>query len=283
MEPVNNWEHPTGQAPDEVIMLLLGESKRQYADALSVAHDPPFPQGPNIETWTCNAGFRIWPHDLLFVMDDLEGEAHKWPTYGDDLAQHNKPIITSTAYPRWTNAIAYPFDAVCDALKLEGLDIYFRNSVPYMLAYAQFIGVQRITIFGADYTHPNQPGREADRANAEWWMGRLSACGVQFTLASDTTLMEARTHNTPLYGYKHDPRLTRQRNAAMRTAGRIAEQAEEQQSAAANDARELSEGARHLIDEAAEKTSHYIGLGLGETPGRRAADLKALHAENHGG
>ncbi len=211
---VDKWIHPTGRTPEHVIMLLLGESKRQYADALSKAHHRIFT--PDTEIWTCNAGFRIWRHDLLFVMDDLEGESHKWPDYGRDLEVHNRPMITSTAYARWPQARGYPLKMICDELQLTGLDRYFYNTVPYMLAYALFIGVKAITIFGADYYHPAVPmARESDLANAEWWLGFLRARHVQITLASDTTMMHARNSGQPLYGYRHDPRISMDRPKAL--------------------------------------------------------------------
>lgn len=211
----NAIAHPTENKPEHVIMLLLGETKRQYADILSVSHKRPFPA--EAEVWTCNAGFRVWDHDLLFVMDDLPGEAHKWPGYTDDLAEHDKPILTSAVYPGYGHLYAYPFWAVCEALGLVGLDRYFYNTVPFMIAYALAIGVKKITIFGADYYHPNNPGREADLANAEWWLGFARGRGVLIELASDTTLMRAR-ENRALYGYRFDPRISMDRALAAQRA-----------------------------------------------------------------
>lgn len=213
MDNLNSYKHPTGFDPKHVIMLLLGESKRQYADVLAVSHERRFPE--DAEIWTCNAGFRCWQHDLLFVMDDMEQEAFKWPTYGDDLEMHDRPIITSKAYKRWVMAVDYPYDEICDALKLHQLDRYFRNTVPFMLAYALFIGVKKITIFGADYYHPSVPGiSEADLANAEWWLGFLRAKGVAIELADNTTLMGANRPQST-YGYRFDPSVALDRHKAF--------------------------------------------------------------------
>lgn len=204
---------PLQSAPESVYMLLLGDSKRQYADMLASSHVDPRPE--KVQVWTCNAGFRIWRHDLLFVMDDLEGEAHKWPEYGNDLAENARPFITSREYAKWPTASAYPLGLVCSILGLTGMDRYFFNSVPYMLAYACALGVRNIAIFGADYHHPNQVGREADLPNTEWWLGFLRARGVSIQLAPDTTLMSARDVGRPLYGYRFDPRLSLDRAQAQ--------------------------------------------------------------------
>ena len=212
------FDHPTGYLPKQVIMLLLGDSKRQYADIQSISHDRRFPG--EAEIWTCNAGFRIWDHDVCFVMDDLEEEAYKWPSYGDDLEHHDKPIITSKAYERWPQAVEYPYAAVCQSFGLQDMDRYFCNTVPYMLAYALLIGVERVTIFGADYWHPSSPGREADLANAEWWLGFCRAKGMVFTLADNTTLMRANDR-PPTYGYRFDPNLALDRASAARRSEKI--------------------------------------------------------------
>lgn len=209
---IHNWLHPTGKLPKEVVFLGLGETKRQYADIHAVNHGPVFPV--HTEVWTLNNGLFIWPHDCLFVMDDLQGEAHKWPAYGNALKGHHHPIITSTRYPEYRSSMAYPFEEVCRHFALTGLSRYFFNSLPYIIAYACFIGVERLTLLGCDYTHPASPGpREEDQANTEWWLGFVTAKGMKITLANDTTLMRARETGRPLYGYRFDPRLTMDRQA----------------------------------------------------------------------
>ena len=242
---MSSYTHPTGRVPERVTMLLLGESKKDFADGLAVAHDPPWPDS---ELWTCNAGFRIWPHQVLFVMDDLEGEAYKWPVYGDELARHAKPIITSTAYPRWPTSIDFPFREVVKDLGLKGLDIWFHNTVPYMLAYALWIGVEHINIFGADYWHPHAAGREGDIENAHFWLGMLRGRGMTLSVAPNSTMMAARHSARPLYGYRHDPRIALEREARafeqMRQASRRREDPVDV---------DLSPGARELVEQAEQK------------------------------
>ncbi len=214
-----DFSHPTGKKPQKVLMLLLGESKADYANMQGTTHDP-LPVFDGCEVWTCNAGFRIWRHDVLFVMDDLELEAYRWPQYGEDLMQHNQPIITSRPYPSW-NAQAYPFREICEDLQLHGFDRYFFNTVPFMLAYALWLGVKHVSIFGADYWHPAiGNAREADLANAEWWLGFLRGRGVGISIAPNSTLMGMRNAGRPLYGYRFDPRinLDRRELAAQKEA-----------------------------------------------------------------
>ncbi len=217
------WEHPTGRIPEKVVLLGLGETKRMYGDLWATTHARPA-QFKEAEVWTLNNGYGLWPHDLLWVMDDLVGEEHKWPEYGRALAAHDRPIITSTAYPQlYPKALAYPFEQVCKSLGLEGLGVYFYNSIPYILAYACFIGVKQMTLLGCDYSHPSQGGREADQPNAEYWCGFVTAKGMKLVIANDSTLMRARESHTPLYGYRLDPRLEMQRNVARDLQARASE------------------------------------------------------------
>ncbi len=232
-------------------MLLLGESKADYANMLAVHHDRPAVMNTEgLEIWTCNAGFRIWRHDLLFVMDDLEREAHRWPQYGADLAAHPGPIITSAGYAGWPNAIAYPFDAVCAKLHLQGYDRYFFNTVPYMLAYALFLGVKHVSIWGADYWHPAiGNAREGDIENAHWWLGFLRAKGVGVTIPNNSTLMGMRNAGRPLYGYRLDPRIEQDR------AQLAAQQKEETANKLGKCEPGLSAGAQALINDQARPSN----------------------------
>lgn len=78
---------------------------------------------------------------------------------------------------------------------------YLKNSVPIMLAYAGFLGVRRINLFGADYDFPGQAIHEADKANAEYWCGLLfGLLGIEIRVSTRTTLMSTNQGRS-IYGY----------------------------------------------------------------------------------
>lgn len=152
--------------------------------------------------WTVNRGARVFAHDLVFVMDDLEDEDEKDPSYGAFLKQHDRPIITSRVYEDWPTAIEYPLgEIVAHSGKQH---CYFHNSLPYMLAYADYIGVNDITLFGCDYTDDQGNVREDDRANAEYWVGVLRARHIRVGIVDSSTLCNQKKHGW-FYGY-HDQR-----------------------------------------------------------------------------
>lgn len=217
------WRHPTGKQPKRIAIIGLGPTSQDWHSA-HVQYTPPL--APVDEVWTVNKGLRTVRADLAFVMDDLVDEARKSERYGEDIANCPIPVITSTVdapvKARWPKALAYPLEEVLsfwgarlnwmrtgktemsatDALNI-GLDEagYFNNSIPYMLAYAGYIGVNNVALFGCDYTFPGSPAREDDRANAEFWISALQfGLGVRFQYPSRTTIM-ARNLPRTFYGF----------------------------------------------------------------------------------
>ena len=224
-----DWKHPTGSIPKVVDIVACGPTIRSYM-AMRFEYDPIAPT-PD-EVWTLNKAVRTVRADLAFIMDDLVGEARRSERYRQDLECLQIPVITSTVdmqvedlYPTlfMHGLTEYPLDEVLNQLGARVLrnrgpnlntgdvknvgDIvgyYLHNSIPYMLAYALFIGVERVQLYGADYTYPGMAAREDDRANTEYWIGLLRAFGVEVWTTRDTTLLN-QTRQPWLYGYGARP------------------------------------------------------------------------------
>lgn len=78
---------------------------------------------------------------------------------------------------------------------------YFKNSIPMLLAYAGFIGVETIHLFGADYDFPGASVHEADKPNAEYWAGLIMGFfGCNIRVSSRTTFMSTN-QGRAAYGY----------------------------------------------------------------------------------
>lgn len=158
------------------------------------------------EIWTVNRGARVFAHDLVFVMDDLLGEEKLDPAYAEFLKRHDRPIMTSRVYDSYPQAWEYPLEAVVS--HIGGQHCYFHNSIPYMLAYADYIGVNEITLFGCDYTDDKGNIREEDRANTEYWVGVLRARHIKIGIAETSTLCNQKKQGW-FYGY-HDQRYAQE-------------------------------------------------------------------------
>lgn len=222
------WVHPTGNTPKVIAIVGLGPTSQDW-HAAHVQYTPPVEVVD--EVWTVNKGFRTVNCDMCFMMDDLMDEARKSPRYGKEIAAASGdglPMLTSTVdapvAQLWPAVKAYPLKEVLsfwgehvherrhrgtpaevekpNALQY-GLDeaAYFNNSIPYMLAYAGMIGVERVYMFGCDYSFPGNTAREDDRANCEYWIAALQfGLGVAFRYPARTTLC-SRDKGRQFYGF----------------------------------------------------------------------------------
>jgi len=79
---------------------------------------------------------------------------------------------------------------------------YFNSTAAYAVAYAIYLGVEKISLFGCDYTYPNAHDAEKGRACVEFWLGYAAAKGIKIGLPKGTTLMDALySRQERLYGY----------------------------------------------------------------------------------
>ena len=84
---------------------------------------------------------------------------------------------------------------------------YMKNSIPMILAYAGYIGVRTIHMFGADFDFPGQALHEERKPNAEYWCAMLYGIGCELRMSARTTLL-CTNEGRELYGYgKRQPRL----------------------------------------------------------------------------
>jgi hypothetical protein len=125
-------------------------------------------------------------------MDDLKWLEKKRTDYAGWLRNHNKPIITSFAYSDYPMSVPYPLHQVGDFLQD---DIFTANSVAYMVAYAMYIGVQDMVIYGADFCYPNGNFAEKGGQAVAYLLGRCKERGIRFRLPPTSTMLYANEVN----------------------------------------------------------------------------------------
>jgi hypothetical protein len=171
--------------PERVALVAMGQScqsfmKEQMSD---VGMNRPFDQ-----VWTVNRGLRMFPHDLLFVMDDLMWLKEKKPKYFKYLKEYDGPIITSTAYEEIPNAVAYPYQQVLQTIED---DIFNVNTVSYMVAYAIHIGVQELSVYGADFFYPSGSQAEEGGQAVAYLLGMGRHFNMTHRIPGDSTMLYA--------------------------------------------------------------------------------------------
>jgi SAM-dependent methyltransferase len=201
-------EQPRGSvltvpAPGHVAILGLGPSLHAYMDLcrrLGARHKVAD------ETWAINALGDTFQCDRIFHMDDVriqqiraaadpEGNIAAMLTW---LKTHQGPIYTSQKHPDYPGLVDYPLEDVVANTKFG----YFNNTAAYAVAYAIYIGVKKITMFGCDFTYPNAHHSEKGRGCLEFWLGFAAARGIKLSTAKTSSLLDAmEPQKRRYYGY----------------------------------------------------------------------------------
>lgn len=203
------------EVPKVVSLVAMGSSKLDFFSETMITGSP---RGLSDEVWVINKMGVSVKHDILFRMDDMRlrydcnhksyvGGNIEEPktihdTYDEFLRNHDKPIVTSTAYPEYPTAIEYPLEAVINTIGYS----YFRTTPAYAAAFAIHIGVKQLRIFGCDYVYPGNVYKgESGRANLEFILGIGMTMGMEVWVPPTTTLLDSCTPTIQkMYGYK-DP------------------------------------------------------------------------------
>lgn len=196
-----SWHHPTGGNPERVAVVALGASCQAYMHHQLNKSLPPG-SAPD-EVWTVNRGIRLFAADLAFVLDELPDEIADDPAYGEALKSFQKPIISTVCSSEVSTCVRYPAPQILDCLRewYTVEDPYWHNSMPMVMAYALFIGVKEITLWGCDYTLSDGTVIESDRANLEYWVGVARARGMRVGVPTQSTLLNQRKTGGKLYVY----------------------------------------------------------------------------------
>lgn len=120
-------------------------------------------------------------HKLFAFDESLE----KW--YTDDMKKRG-PIVSWQPY----KDIDYPLDEILAEFKTR----YFTNSISYMIAYAIYMKVKKISVYGVDVAF-GAPYAQENRG-VEYWMGRAEERGIEVFCPEKSHLL--RTVYGKLYG-----------------------------------------------------------------------------------
>jgi hypothetical protein len=114
------------------------------------------------------------------------------------LKTHPGPIVTSRAHPDYPGLVEFPLAEVLNDFP-KG---YFNGTAAYAVAYALHLGVQKLSMFGCDFTYPNAHDAEKGRACVEYWLGMGVARGVDIAVAKTSSLLDAcHSQAERFYGY----------------------------------------------------------------------------------
>lgn len=197
---------PLQTRPERVAIVAMGSSFASFVEEQVRRSNTPHKEANDWdEVWTVNRGLKAFRHDKLFVMDDLRWLDERDPKYARWLREHDKPIITSTAYPEWEMAVEYPLKQVLEIMQDE---IFAANTVSYMVAYALSIGVKHVGMYGCDFWYPHSNKIEEGSQAVAYCLGMGRYFGMSHSIPTTSTLLYAHKaqegpHGVrrPFYGY----------------------------------------------------------------------------------
>lgn len=191
------------QQPHHIVILGLGPSVGAYLDIIKRLGGR---QAFCDQVWGINALGDVLHCDLIFHMDDVRIQEIRAAANPESNIAHmlrwlrttTTPVMTSRSHPDYSALVEFPLEDVINDLTYD----YFNSTAAYAVAYAIHIGVEKITLFGCDYTYPNAHDAEKGRGCVEFWLGQAAARGIQISLPKTTTLMDAiYGRQDRLYGY----------------------------------------------------------------------------------
>jgi hypothetical protein len=204
--------------PAHVAILGMGPSVREYLEITKRAGSR---RHFCDETWAINALGDVFACDRMFHMDDVRVQEIRAAAAPNSniaamlswMKAHPGPIITSRKHPNYPGLVEFPLEAVINDLKFA----YFNSTAAYAVAYAIFIGVQKITLFGFDFTYPNAHHAEKGRACVEFWLGIAAARGIALSIPRGSSLMDGcHPQQDRLYGYDTRAVTLKQRGGRLR-------------------------------------------------------------------
>lgn len=164
------------------------------------------------EVWGINAIGDVLRCDRVFHMDDLQVQEGRAALKPDGniaamvrwLKTHPGPVYTSVVRQGYPGLVAFPLAEVLNA-KHDGNNggvPYFNSTAAYAIAFAVNIGVEKISLYGLDYTLANSHRAEQGRACCEFWLGIAAARGIEIMIPDNSSLMDAcASDRDRLYGY----------------------------------------------------------------------------------
>ncbi len=182
----------------EIAIVGLGSS---YADFISArVNSQKFD-----EIWGINSIGGIIHVDRTIMMDpvsrflDTKNAGTQTEIAREFLKNNKKPIYTCELDKRVKHLVKYP---LAEVVKNTGL-CYFNNTVPYAIALAIYEKVDKINLYGIDYSYMhNLHMAEAGRACTEFWLCVAIHKGMQIEVAHRSNLLDTSVPNEEkLYGY----------------------------------------------------------------------------------
>ena len=183
--------------PGSVAIVAMGLS---HADYMLAALHSGGKRNVADEVWGINAIGGVLQCDRVFMMDRPsyllsfpEGLDYQW------MWTYQGPIYTSVSdMPELKWVEEYPLEDVLNCIRYP----YLNTTVAYAVAYAIYLGVRSISLYGCDFTYPDNHAGESGRGCVEFLLGIAAERGIKIHVAGRSTLLDVgQPMKDRFYGY----------------------------------------------------------------------------------
>ena len=133
---------------------------------------PSFDECPSYGTiWAVNGAYRVRPARRVFITDKnhiVNGE----PVFNVEEMNSLCVPIVSRNHVEGLDYEKYPYDDIVYKFGTE----YFTNSICYVIAYALYTGVKKISLYGCEHLSAREYAQQ--KAGVEFWLGIAKGMGV---------------------------------------------------------------------------------------------------------
>lgn len=183
-------------------MEISGSSDKKLRKVIIIGTGTGHNLAPNIkdvddetELWGCNGVVVTYDlHKSFQIHSEVFMEDPSTKKEFDRINELNIPVMMQDKYPGIPNSVKYPLEEIIKEFDCD----YLTNSIDYELAYAIYLGVKEIDMYGINMVVGGEYAYE--RPGCSYWIGYARRGGIKVTIyGKESSLLKC--YGLRLYGY----------------------------------------------------------------------------------
>jgi hypothetical protein len=181
-----------------IALVAMGQSQLDYH--MSITHSVEYD-----EVWAINSMCAVVKTDRVFMMDpvsrflDTNDAGPQTEVMRKILPTLECPVYSCELDPRVPAIKLYPLKKIVKDLGCA----YFNNTIAYAIAFALWKKVDKLSIFGADFSYTtNVHFGELGRGCCEFWLSKCMDAGIDISIGARSPMLDTSVPvKEKLYGY----------------------------------------------------------------------------------
>ena len=181
-----------------IALVAMGQSQLDYH--MSITHSVEYD-----EVWAINSMCSVVKTDRVFMMDpvsrffDTDDAGPQTEVMRKILPTLECPVYSCELDKRVPAIELYPLEKIIKDLGCA----YFNNTIAYAIAFALWSKVDKLSIFGADFSYTtNVHFGELGRGCCEFWLSKCMDAGIDISVGARSPMLDTSVPvKEKLYGY----------------------------------------------------------------------------------